>query len=95
MYCYDDKACSSFKEQMISNYKLRYVLTLKKLLRKVDCIIVLKPLKEVLNLDEKTIVTNMPRTKVIFDPYNIMYDKFFVEVEYYSSFGLKANVYED
>lgn len=95
VYCYDDKACSSFKEQMISNYKLRYVLTLKKLLRKVDCIIVLKPLKEVLNLDEKTIVTNMPRTKVIFDPYNIMYDKFFVEVEYYSSFGLKANVYED
>ena len=95
IYCFDPKAEQDFKQNIKSNRKLRYSSSLKALLRKVDCVVIMNQIEDIENMKEDFIYTNMPRTKVLFDPYNFFINYNFEKIEYYSNLGKKIITYSD
>lgn len=95
IYCFDPKAELDFKQNIKSNRKLRYSLSLKALLRKVDCVVVMNKIEDIENIKEDFLYTNMPRDKVIFDPYNFFINYNFEKIEYFSNLGKKIITYSD
>lgn len=95
VYCFDPKVESDFKQNIKSSRKLRYSLSLKALLKKVDCVVIMNKIEDIENIKEDFIYTNMPRDKVIFDPYNFFISYNFEKIEYYSNLGKKVITYSD
>lgn len=95
VYCFDTKAELDFKQNIKSNRRLRYSSTLKTLLKKVDCVVIMNKIEDIENLKEDFIYTNMPRNKVVFDPYNFFKNYNFEKIEYHSTLGKKIITYSD
>jgi len=58
----------------------------------------MKPIRnkeDIENLKEDFIYTNMPRNKVVFDPYNFFKNYNFEKIEYHSTLGKKIITYID